>query len=126
MANVQQPRPAPTYDSRRSQVVGVAEARTLAVSYTNRLGERNVCLALVFGRDAEDGEPGVFILANPREMEERIMVASSVVKNGVREWLAQNDASSAVPPSVADLDLDDLGEDEESEADEENEADAAE
>jgi hypothetical protein len=108
MPSIQYPKQQPEYDSsRRSQVVGVAPAQIYSVAWLNAEGRRSLCLAIVFGKDTEDGGPGVFIMADEDQMNEQLKLATSVVKQGVRQWLAsQNpDADTDVPSQLGHIDL---------------------
>ena len=52
-------------------VISVAKVDRYAVKYTNSEGKETMCLVDCFGKLA-DGELGIFIIANEREMTERL------------------------------------------------------
>ncbi len=103
MPTISRPTQSPEYDeSRRNEVVGVTNAKLLAVAWVNGEGRKSMCLALVFGKDAEDKGPGVFILADESQMSEQLRLANSTVKKGVRKWLSSMKETTAddIPSSL--------------------------
>lgn len=108
MGSVVHPTAAPEYDdTRRSEVVGVTPAQLHAVAWVDGEGRKSMCLTLIFGKDAEDGGPGIFVMADEIQMKEQLKLANSTVKAGVRKWLAANTESTAddVPAGLSDIDL---------------------
>jgi hypothetical protein len=108
MPMIQQPTEPAQYDpTRRSEVVGVAPASLHSVAWVNAEGRKSMCLVIVFGKDTEDGGPGVFILADQEQMSEQLRIANVVVKKGVRRWLAGEQATRAadVPAGLGNVDL---------------------
>jgi len=104
MPNIVQPTQAPEYDdSRKNEVVGITEVRFIAVAWVNAEGRKSMCLALSFGKDAEDKGPGVFILADESQMSEQLRMANSTVKKGVRKWLGGQKETTAedIPESLS-------------------------
>lgn len=85
--SVQQPRQAAQY-GKPNTVIKVAEVRTVVVIYTNGEGRQSMCLAQVFGKDVDDGGPGVYILAEEHQMTEQLKIAGRLVKDGVRRYLS--------------------------------------
>jgi len=107
---ISQARNAPEFvPSKPNAVLGITEARVLAVRFTNGDGEVSTALVMQFGTDTEDNAPGVFIMANAEEMGTQLKIANKVVKKGVRQWLASKETSGAsdVP---ATLDIGPVGE----------------
>lgn len=101
--SIQQGTRAPRFHSGKpNQVIRVAEIRTLAVVFTNSEGREAMCQVQVFGKDVDDGGPGVYVLAEEQQMTEALKLASPTVKNGVRKWLAsQKDvAGESIPAAV--------------------------
>ena len=73
---VQQGTPAPEYiPGKPNQVIGIAPAEILAVKFTNGEGRIGAALAIIFGKDASDGGPGVYILAEQIQMTEQLTIA---------------------------------------------------
>jgi len=105
MGRVIQPTQAAEYSSKRNVVEGVAEAKIFAVSWTDSEGQRQMCLALQFGKDTEDGKPGVFILADSADMKSQLRIANPVVKQGVRAAMAAQSGTTEVPGSVSSIDV---------------------
>jgi hypothetical protein len=87
MAGVMQPRRAAEYD-KPNAVLKVVDVKTAVVIYTNGDGRKSMCLAYSFGKDVEDGLPGVYIVAEEQQMTETLRVAGKLVRDGVRRWLA--------------------------------------
>ena len=100
---VQQGTQAPEYaPGKPNQVLGVAPAEILAVKFTNGEGRIGACLAISFGKDTDDGGPGVYILAEQVQMTEQLTIAGPVVREGVRKYLAGRKPVSAdnIPAAV--------------------------
>lgn len=108
MPSIIGPKPAAEFVSgKRSTVTAVAPAKLLAVNWVDGDGQKHMALAIQFGKDTEDnGQPGVFILADEAEMSTQLKIANKVVKAGVRAWLAQqeNTPEGDIPSSLAMID----------------------
>lgn len=103
---VQQGTQAPEYiPDRPNQVIGIAPAEIMAVKFTNGEGRVGAALAIVFGKDVQDGGPGVYILAEQVQMTEQLTIAGPVVRDGVRKHLASRKPVSAgsIPDAVLGL-----------------------
>lgn len=113
MPSISQPRPAPEFDtSRKSQVINITEARTFAVIWTDAEGQKSMCLAISFGKDAEapnpdKAGPGVFILADQEQMTTDLTIANKIVKAGVQKHLAQEAPATAdeVPAGLSTIEI---------------------
>jgi hypothetical protein len=114
MGTVRGPKSAPEYvPGKSSTVTGITEAQIYAVAFVNAEGRKSMCLTLVFGKDTEDeGQPGVYILADEDRMRENLAIANPYVKKGVREHIArQREVSGAeVPDDAMSVDLGSGGE----------------
>jgi len=101
MAGVMQPRRAAEYD-KPNTVLKVVDVKTAVVIYTNSEGRKSMCLAYSFGKDVEDGLPGVYIVAEEQQMTETLRVAGKLVRDGVRRWLAgaEDVRSENIPAAV--------------------------
>lgn len=107
---------ADAHDARRSgapnTVLGITEARIFAVAYTNSEGREAMCLAIQFGKNTNDGKPGVFIMAEEAQMRE-MRVAGKTVTEGVRKFIARDARSADAVPEELLKDVDggfDIGE----------------
>jgi hypothetical protein len=109
MGRVIQPTAKPEFVTGKANVVqAIAPAQLLAVAWVDGEGRKAVCLALQFGRDANDGGPGVYILADESAMREQLTIANGTIRKGVREWLAkQAEATPEEVPDGADIGTDD-------------------
>lgn len=115
MGRVMQPNPKPTFSSGKANIVQkVAPAQLCAVAWVDGEGRESTCLAITFGKDVEDGGPGVFILADEQAMRDQLVLANNTIKKGVRQWLAQQTANDGDVPTgdvptgdeaVGDIDL---------------------
>jgi hypothetical protein len=56
-------------------VLKITQAQVYAVAATDRDGAEENYLVMVFGKDPE-GRPGVFVMANPKEMRENLRISS--------------------------------------------------
>jgi hypothetical protein len=121
MAGVVQPRRAAEYD-KPNTVLKVVDVKTAVVIYTNSEGRKSMCLAYSFGKDVEDGMPGVYVVAEEQQMTETLRVAGKLVRDGVRRWIAGaeevksenipaallgvvGDVATSRGPNLADLDV---------------------
>jgi hypothetical protein len=110
MPTITGPRPAAQFaDNSRNEVTAMTEARTFAVAYTNSEGRKSMALVLVFGKDAEDGGPGIFVMAEESEMEQNLRMPSATIKKGVRKFLAEQSEVTEAPSSLTDVDVDEMG-----------------
>lgn len=103
---VQQGTPAPEYiPGKPNQVIGIAPAEILAVKFTNGEGRIGAALAIIFGKDASDGGPGVYILAEQIQMTEQLTIAGPVVRDGVRKFIAGRKpvAAGSIPEAALGL-----------------------
>lgn len=82
-------------DKNRNSVTGMVEAKTFAVKYTGADGKKQMCLAMVFGKDAEDSGPAVFIVADNTQMATTLRVAGKTLRDGVRQRLAMSNEITA-------------------------------
>ena len=103
MPSIQQPKRAPEFvQGKQNVVTGIAPVNLLAVSFVDGNGQKSMALVLQFGKDTEDGGPGVFVMADEVEMSNQLKISNSTIKKGVRAWLAsqQNQTSEEVPEST--------------------------
>lgn len=106
MPTIQQPKRAPEYvPGKKNVVTGIVPAQLYAVSFVGGDSQKSMALVLVFGRDNEDGGPGVFVLADENEMSNQLKIATDTVKKGVRAYLARQQEPTAeeVPESATNL-----------------------
>ena len=104
MSKVQQATQAPEYvPGKPNAVLGCAPAQIYAVAYTNNEGRKATCLAIVFGKDKDDGGAGVYIMAEQQQMIDTLTIAGNTVRNGVRRELAKGTPVSG--GSIPDLTL---------------------
>jgi hypothetical protein len=98
---VQQPRQAPQYDKPNS-VLKVAPVETRCVVFTNSEGRKSMCLVLIFGKDVDDGGPGVYVFADEQQMTDTLKIASKLVRDGVRRELSKAEGVKGenIPVSV--------------------------
>lgn len=111
---VQQGTQAPEYvPGKPNQVIGIAPAEILAVKFTNAEGRVGAALAIVFGKDTQDGGAGVYILAEQVQMTEQLTIAGPVVRDGVRKYLSGRKPVSAegIPETALGLNGSGDGED---------------
>lgn len=96
MPTVQQPKRAPEFvPGKKNQVTAMVPVQMYAVNFVNGDSQKSMALILVFGKDTEDGGPGVFVLADENQMAQQILVANETVKKGVRAHLAKMAGPSA-------------------------------
>lgn len=106
MPSIQQPRRAPEYvNGKQNAVLAVVPAQLFAVSWVDGNGQKSMALVLQFGKDTEDGGPGVFVLADENEMTNQLKLANATIKKGVRQHLARQQAPNAedVPETATAL-----------------------
>lgn len=106
MPSIQQPRRAPEFvNGKQNTVLAVAPAQLLAVSWVDGNGQKSMALVLQFGKDTEDGGPGVFVLADENEMATQLKIPNATIKKGVRAHLArqQDPDPAGVPESATEL-----------------------
>lgn len=104
MTRVQQGTQAPEFiPSKPNAILGCAPAQIYAVKYTNSEGRVAACLAIVFGKDRDDGGPGVYIMAEQQQMIDTLTIAGNTVRNGVRRELAKGTPVSG--GSIPDMTL---------------------
>lgn len=106
MAQVQHPTPAPEYvASMANSVISVTEARIFAVSWADGEGQRQMALVLSFGTDINDQGPGVWVLADQKDMMSQLRVPNQLLKKGVRAFLASQKKLEAedLPPALTDI-----------------------
>lgn len=98
---IAQPKPASTYNSKRSSVLNVAELRTVLVRWTNEEGRETLTLCLVGAKSSEDGGMGVWVLGEQDELTKTLKIANKTVTRGVRALLGSETAKAAPEePSV--------------------------
>lgn len=78
----------------KSKVTAVAEAGLYAVEYADVDSKRAMALVVVFGK-LEDGEPGVFILADNERLTANVKMATDMVRNAVRQHISAQLPASA-------------------------------
>jgi len=106
MPTIQSPKRAPEFVSgKQNVVIGVSPAQLLAVSWVDNNGQKSMALVLQFGKDTEDGGPGIFVLADENEMVNQLKLPNSTIKKGVRQWLAKQAEPRAeeVPDTATSL-----------------------
>lgn len=103
MPSVQQPKRSPEFvNGKQNVVIGVTPAQLLAVSWVDGSGQKSMALVLQFGKDTEDGGPGVFVMADENEMVNQLKLPNATIKKGVRQWLAkQADPTAEEVPETA-------------------------
>lgn len=87
MAEVQ--KGAPTREvvaDRPNQVLSTSEVKIHAFRFTDAQGNVDVTLALCFGKDQEDGGPGVYVL--PPQVMRELKIPARHIKQGLREKFA--------------------------------------
>lgn len=72
-------------------VLGVTEVRVFAFRYADTNGNVNVAMALNFGKDNEDGGPGVYVI-NPEDIQAVLKTCPNFVKSAIRGHLNQKPA----------------------------------
>lgn len=106
MPTIQQPRRAPEFvNGKQNTVLAVAPAQLFAVSWVDGNGQKSMALVLQFGKDNEDGGPGIFVLADENEMSTQLKIPNATIKKGVRAHLArqQDPNPEDVPESATSL-----------------------
>ena len=84
---IEAPRVAEYTTGKTNTVTAITEVKQYAVAFTDGDGKRSMALVLIFGKDAEDGGPGVFTMANEAQMSEQLRIAHPVLKKAVRSFL---------------------------------------
>lgn len=102
--SVSQPRSAPRHGP-PNKMLAVVDVAMKCTVFTNGDGEERMALVLQFGKDAEDGGPGVWVLADQQQMIEQLKTASKLVRDGVRANMAGKAEVRAenVPEKVLEL-----------------------
>lgn len=88
MANVSGGRAANQVVDAPNKFLGAREVKVIAYSYSDDNAQRHVGIALNFGKDETDGKPLVAILLSPADMAEKLKLASPMVRDGIRSFLA--------------------------------------
>jgi hypothetical protein len=104
------------HEGHKNAVLSVTPVQTYAVRFTNGEGKETMCLVDTFGK-MDDGEMGVFIKANERQMTENLRQVPPNQLQQIRQRIAEvapatMDELPGVAPGVADA-LDDVVEGEE-------------
>lgn len=106
MPSVQQPRRAPEFvNGKQNTIIGIAPAQLYAVNWVDGNGQKAMALVIQFGKDTEDGGPGVFVLADENEMTTQLKIPNATIKKGVRAHIARQQDPNAedVPESATEL-----------------------
>lgn len=86
MANANRGREREVLADRPNQVISATEVKVLAFRFTNGGGEVDVSLALCFGKDNEDGGPGIWVIS-PADFKAALKVPLPQLKKGLRQKL---------------------------------------
>lgn len=104
MGQVIGPRPQEKYiPGKPNTVRSVAEVRTLVVAYTDGQGRQDTCMLYSFGK-MEDGQPGVFLIADGSEMRDKLITPKKPILEAARRYLlnAAEVEAKDVPASEVD------------------------
>lgn len=86
-----------------NEIISITEAKTYAVNWVDKTGHKATLLALVFGQ-MPDGGAGVFVMAEAKELQEKLKVPSAEFLGQFRALLGKQGPVGAdqLPPSTLD------------------------
>lgn len=71
-------------------VISTTPAKLLAVKYADGGAKVQMAMVVVFGKDTNDGKPGVFVLVDSNMMRDNVTIASPHIRQGVLQALASS------------------------------------
>lgn len=84
----------------RPNQIRCAPVQMFAIGIADSTGQETLALALVFGKSAEDGKDGVYIMADHEQMKATMKIATPKVAAAVRAQLGGKLEEAEIPSSA--------------------------